>query len=110
MNFSLKPNIHGNTFLPLRSREHHRREGGKNLKAGGWGNVSQNTPSRYDRWTRKEEDGTQKEKIGGSWRGNRYAYNQITLYICIKLSTIKEKRPLQIPPSQHDFLEIGMKK
>lgn len=26
------------------------------------------------------------------------------------LSTIKEKRPLQIPPSQHDFLEIGMKK
>lgn len=66
MNFSLKPNINGNTFLPLRSREHHRREGGKNLKAGGWGNVSQNTPSRYDRWTRKEEDGTQKEKIGGT--------------------------------------------
>lgn len=45
------------TPLPQRSREHCRREGEENLKAGVCGSVFQNMPSRYDSywWTRKEE-------------------------------------------------------
>lgn len=113
MNFILKQNINGDPFFPLKVQGTSEKRRWQEFKD--WGMRKCVTKHATQTWQvvigglGRKKMGPRRKRLGYR-RGNGYAYNQSTLYICIKLSKLEEKCPLQIPPSQHHFLEIGMQK